>query len=397
MKLRLVRRNDDDERLMADLDRLAQASTAADLDVEPPIGGTPSPADRDPADRDSARDAGRLTSLRRRLVRDNAADPRVMADLARLAGGTLAAAPIAERGTNGALDRPAPTDPVRRRLMAGETTAALADDAFVVTVSRLLLHLRRFLSFYAVTAAWLVMMLAVQPHDGAGRSSNFASSGGPAPSGSDNTVTAAAPGASTGTAIDAGVGVLYPDLTPTPAGDGPATFAYEAPKPTSTAPATTSPTTSGPAEPVPLRITESGYASRAGGTPLEREPADGGLPVTVAGGSASRYSYFRLAGTATTLVLREGSDNVNATAAAVRLCPITTPDWTPRRGAAMTNAPAYEGPCVTGVRSAQGLWSWDLSTFAFDPGRTAGFALVPPGNDPTQSYQVVFVPIAVSG
>jgi hypothetical protein len=162
--------------------------------------------------------------------------------------------------------------------------------------------------------------------------------------------------------------------------------------------AATTPTTPPVKVPLTLRIKESGYASATGGTPAEQQPANGGLPVTAAGGQAQKASFIRLMGDTKVLKLAEATDPgsvANETNAVVKLCPISTAGWLPARGTAMSAAPKWESPCVSGTRDAASLsWTFDLGDY--DPLRDNGWALVPPDNVTQNStFQITFKPTPV--
>lgn len=146
--------------------------------------------------------------------------------------------------------------------------------------------------------------------------------------------------------------------------------------------------------PDPLSIIESGYASSTGGTPLEQAPAGGGLPVTTAGGTTAKFSFVRLAGDETTITLQEAADgNANNATATLRMCPITG-TWTGGPGKPMSAAPAYAKDfCASGTRSGTGAWTFDLADFTPIEGSN-GFAIVP-GSGTASTFQVVLKPTAV--
>lgn len=397
VKVRLVRRNDEDARLMADLNRLA----ATDDDGAGPIALPEHATDAavDGASVSHARPRGRAATFFQALVRKND-DPRLLADLARLAGRTEAEDGAAEDPERARV-RPVAADPISAQLAQSEETARLAEDTFVVGFIRTATHVRRYLPYYVVTAAWVLVMLLVSPRTAPTQDADFASSrlGESSEAAGDLDVggSAAEPADDLSQEFDTdfSTGALFPDLTAdsfdSPSEpSGSSTFASTGPTVTTTTP-TTAP------GPIPLAMVESGYASHTGGTPAEQGPPNGGLPIWVSGGQATKYSYFRLSGTSTVLFLKEATDpgtNVNAERAAMKLCPVTAGEWAPQRGLAMTEAPAYDSACSTGVRAANGTWRFDFGTNV--PDRRAGYALVPTV-DPTLNYQVTIQPRTFPG
>lgn len=389
MKLRVVRRNDEDVRLMADLNRLAGGTDdgAGPIDL-PERAGAEAPPDREER-------PGRVATFLAALTRSND-DPQLLADLDRLAGSGDGVEPASDPG------RRAAKDPVRAALLEHEETAELVDDGFVVGLVRTARHVRRYLPFYAVSAAWLAVMLFVSPLSGPKQNAELAGSldrGGR--SAATDPVEEVVSAGSVDEAVDASydtdfsTGSLFPAFS---AADSepyvpPTTSDAEVATPRSTTP-TTSPASPAPK---PLSIFDSGYASQAGGTPVEQQPANGGLPVHVTGGNATKFSFLRLVGTESILRLQEVSDpgaNVNATMAELKMCPIESGPWSPQRGVAMSQAPKYGSACSTGTRAANGQWTFDLSNQ--QPARADGFAIVPT-NNPALNFQVVFKPIAVTG
>ncbi|MGI8793356.1 MAG: hypothetical protein ACR2H3_09295 [Acidimicrobiales bacterium] len=344
--------------------------------------------------------------MKMKLLRRNEEDPRLMADLARLAGQsedeTLMEAQPAGVVDSGAAPV-ASSDPVRRQLQASADTAPLADDAFVVSVTRAVVHAKRFLPFYGVAALWLLVILLINPvsSSGGGRAESAFDDGTFAATDADASFDDGPPPLDVSSPLnDSASGVLFPDFTsPSPSGSAPTFESSPATPSTQTtvgtaAPAPTTTPTTPPSR--PLTIAEAGYASQSGGTALEREPANGGLPVASTGGNPAKISLLRLAGTQKVLRLKESAEagaNLNADRAAVKACPITQDGWVAKRGMPMSQAPTYSTACITGIRSAAGVWEWDLDVYG--PARPAGFAFVP-ANDPSLNYQVTFEAKAVT-
>jgi hypothetical protein len=151
---------------------------------------------------------------------------------------------------------------------------------------------------------------------------------------------------------------------------------------------TTVPTTSGS-----VTIVDAGYASSTGGTPLERIPANGGLPVASASGQHLKRSFLHLAGSGPFLRLRldAGATNVNADMAEISACAITE-SWQPTRGGTLAAGPAFSSTdCTPGVRSADGTWTFDLSKTSHGPTNPDGFALVPT-TATVSTFDVTFSP-----
>ena len=325
------------------------------------------------------------TTLWRRIVKNNAADPRVVGDVELLAAayGTSATEP----------DEPPVADPSASdvELLASaygttEITSSQRPEPGVVAAA-VGAHVRRNHTVYGVAAALLAVLVLVEPVQTVTEPPppEFAASSGPSGAAAPAAPIAAAPLPGPVSALEQ---PAFDALFPTDA----ATFAPSPPS-ESFAPVIP-PALADLLE--PLRIVESGYASATGGTPLEQEPPGEGLPVTAVGPQATRYSYVRLAGTAPVLSLRlvdEQGANVNVDSAAVSMCRITDPGWKPQRGVPMDQAPAYDGAeCVKGAAAEGGVWTFDLSTRS-DRVDAAGFALVPSA-DASAPFQVVFSPAA---
>lgn len=149
-------------------------------------------------------------------------------------------------------------------------------------------------------------------------------------------------------------------------------------------------------EPEPLRITKSGYSSRTAG-PLEQPPPGEGLPVGTVAGQPSKRSFIGLSGDETILRLKliDDKSNVNASGAAVRACPIVADDWKAERGQPFAAQPPFSEPCVDGKRGDDGVFSFDLSSYG-KPGSLAGFALIP-RDAATESFNITFDPKTVTG
>jgi len=145
----------------------------------------------------------------------------------------------------------------------------------------------------------------------------------------------------------------------------------------------------------PLQIVVSGYASALGGTPVEQPPPGDGLPVEVLAGSVTKYSFFRLAGTTTTLklaMLPDQGANLNDAGAGVELCHLATNAWNPERGVPTASAPGYTSDCIAGSRSDT-VWTF---TFVLDsPTDSNGWALVPVAID-NATFRITFASHAVS-
>lgn len=323
-----------------------------------------------------------------RLTRSND-DPRLLADLERLAH--REPAPESEATATG----PA-------------AAVAAIDDSFVRRFVQGAIHLRRYAPFYAGGGLWLLTLLLIQPVGSGddGRRAAFAQptglgrAGTAAPSAAPSVDDTASP------VFDALGGSTFAGATfddrDTGASFGGGESAFDTPP-------TTFPESSSfddsefetfededdPAGPTPLAIAANGYASSTGGTPLEKQPAGGGLPVTVAGGTTTKFSFFRVTGTDTLLRLKETSESVGHQTAAVRACPLVSADWKAGPGQPMSAAPKVDGSalCATGTRDGEGIWTFDLSDFT-PVADGNGFAIIP-GSGTASTFQVVFEPVAV--
>lgn len=343
-----------------------------------------------------------------RLARSND-DPRLLADLERLAGGGPPPQPEPDPEPSAAPSTGPPA------VAAGSAAAVAAiDDSFVRRFVQGSVHLRRYAPFYAGGGLWLLTLVLIQPVGGGDDGRRFA----PAELAGAGAVTASAseppsePDETAGPIFDslggsAFSGATFDMATDTGTSFGGEDFALSEPseftESSDDAGSDSSDLESFESfedfdeaeEPVPVSIVSTGYASSTGGTPLEQEPADGGLPVTVAGGSTTRYSFLRLTGDEDTLRLRETGESLNHETSAVRLCPLASGDWEAGPGQAMADAPAVDESalCASGTRDGEGIWTFDLADFA-PVGETNGFALVP-GSGTGSTFQVVFAPVAV--
>ena len=320
----------------------------------------------------------------RSLVRDNADDPKVIADLELLARAYEDDAPdgVSDVASEGASD---------------VASAAPLDDRFRSFVAATV-HVRGYFPYYLGAAAWLVVMLLMQPvGDARPERTSFASPRTETASPAGQVEDVPAPPADGGFVFDAGsaevaIGVAEAAIEFAAAdafsGDefassGPVAFIdfgddgdeFES------------------AEPEPLRVVKTGYSSATGGTPVEREPPGGGLPVAAGGGHALKRSFVSLAGDMTTLRLKLVDDpsNVGAEEAAVRMCPIVAAEWDEQRGVAFDDEPTWAEPCVPGTRHGDGTWTWDLSSYGA-PSSAVGFTLTADGLAP---FNLTFNPNAL--
>jgi hypothetical protein len=145
---------------------------------------------------------------------------------------------------------------------------------------------------------------------------------------------------------------------------------------------------------IPLRIAARAWATANGaGTPLATAGTTAGtLPVGTRLGSDDKRSFVRLMGSGKTLTLTEdpaaGRAAVNGTAS-VSACQITTGAWPEAEGESFDAAPKYDDKkCVAGTPDAQGVWTFDLSSFP-SPADARGVALVPTPGGPVD-FQVAF-------
>jgi hypothetical protein len=147
-------------------------------------------------------------------------------------------------------------------------------------------------------------------------------------------------------------------------------------------------------EPKQLMIVRSGYASVTGGTPAEQQPANGGLPVAVTAGNNAKVSFIEIEGEGSQLRLKVASDdssNLQADTAVIKLCGMSSGDWKAERGQAMPSTAPWDSSCSTGSL-LDGVWTFDISGFSTTD-RANGFALVPGQATPPPTFQVVFEPI----
>lgn len=344
-----------------------------------------------------------------RLVRDNTDDTRLMDDLALLAGEPA-------RASVDVLDpvdtdaEVAPDDEVEE-----VREPSVLDDPFVHRFVQLTTHVRRYVSFYVGGVAWILALVLIQPLGGAGDDGPEVAGSRRAPSTVGAVASASSPVASvppssrsalaltaapvldfsTPTFEDVGGSSLPSDDFSTPASSDELAGGSD----TSAAPTfadTDDEFSSSDDGPAPLTITRSGYASITGGTPLEQQPPENGLPVAAAGGQVGKFSYIALSGAETTLRLKPveaPGGNVAPERAGIRACLITTAGWEPKRGVATSAAPQYDTTaCATGLRGSDGIWTFDVMDFG-DVSTINGLALVPVA-DPTLEFLVTFRPVA---
>ena len=363
MKLKLVRDNDD-PKLLADLERLARRSADPALEAE----GEPSAAPAAAATSAGSRRA------RRGILRTND-DPKLLADLERLAGGEPGAA-AAGAATAAAAAEAADED--------DDTEAGPLDDPFVRRFVLVSVHLKRYAPFYAGAAVWLFAMLLIQPVGRNGASTEVAGGPGFAGTATANVATASADTAVADLNADAIGAPVFETVTGAAAfseGDSAfgdfteSEFSSGSLDSGSDTTATTSPTFDdsetitfddtefgSDEEEQGLTIVRSGYASRTGGTPLEQDPPGGALPVAVTAGNDSKRSFLQLSGTGAVLRLKESPDGAVQPEAAVLKACVATSEWKAERGQAFDAGPTFDPACSTGARF-DGVWSFDLSTF----------------------------------
>lgn len=146
--------------------------------------------------------------------------------------------------------------------------------------------------------------------------------------------------------------------------------------------------------PAALRIAQSGYASALAPTGAQQPPANG-LPAEAIAGQVTKYSYIRLSGDASVLLLRTLSDDgtsMNAGAARMQLCRVITPNWKPQRGATTSEAPKYSNECLEGTRASGGIWRFAFSSL-FTPNAAEGWAIVPVTSD-NATFRLTFATTA---
>ena len=336
-----------------------------------------------------------------RLVRNNE-DPKLIADLERLAGADAVAAVTPPEVLEADVQRLAST--------GSPGPVSGIEDPFVRRFVQSSVHLRKYAPFYAGAGLWLGAMLLVQPV-GSGRSASADMAAGTrsgiaapvaatsaAPAATLDVDTAASPtfdsfGGSTFDSADSDEFADFGSSEPADGGSSELAFEDDAAAFDEEFESFESFEDQEEEAPDPLEIIESGYASSTGGTPLEQPPAGGGLPITAAGGTTTKYSFVRLSGEDTTIALQEGDGNVNSETATLKMCPLTTSSWTGGPGKAMSAAPTYDDFCASGTRGGDGVWSFDLSSFTPIEGSN-GFAIVP-GSGTASTFQVVLKPSAV--
>jgi hypothetical protein len=366
-----------------------------------------------------------------RLARKND-DPVLLRDLERLAGGSAG-------GDVAVLDRPG-TGPEEEAAAAAarnqdleQAKAALAAfkrpplppqvealGPFEQRFVRGVVHVRRFLPFYAGAGLWLFAMLLIQPLGGGGgaASADLAGAVGNRPAARAATSSATAPAATA--TVDAAP--VFDDFGGSSLAGSSFDFSSSSSSfassfdddTSSSSSSSSSPTTdfdtpatfgdveggsSSATEEKKVAIVASGYASRTGGTPLEQDPADGSLPVHAAAGQAQKLSFVRLEGDDTTLRLKVLEGGVNAETAAVRAC-VVTAAWQPARGVAMSAAPAFDATrCAVAKPGSTGVLEFDLAPFGV-AGDGFGYVLTVAADVvPPPTFQIAFdgVPATAGG
>jgi hypothetical protein len=142
-----------------------------------------------------------------------------------------------------------------------------------------------------------------------------------------------------------------------------------------------------------LTIVRSGYASRTGGTPAEQDPPGGALPVAVTLGQDTKYSFIELSGSDTVLRLRESPDGALQPEAAVLKACLATESWEAERAQAFADGPTFDPACSTGARF-DGVWSFDLSTFPAEELKNGLVLTAGPGT--AHTFQVNLEPTPLS-
>jgi hypothetical protein len=311
------------------------------------------------------------------LLRDNAADDRVAADIERLAGAYDSDSVAA---TDARIDAARAAD---LELLAAsyqvETEASAAP-----WWREPLTHITRYRTLYALLAAVIAVLLFRNPV--------------PKPiaaGGDEETTVVQGPGATSAAATE-DFGLPTPD----PSGldfAGPLDFTApdELDSPLDSSSVSFSPEPDVPAAPTRLTIAQSGYMSTFAGTPIDQSPPGNGLPVEMLANSTTKYSYFRLAGGGRTLKLKMLTDNgasLNDGAATVQACHLTSSSWKATRGAPTADAPKFDSDCVLGKRATDGTWSF---TFVLsDPLDRNGWAIVPLDTNGS-TFRITFAPAAV--
>ena len=325
--------------------------------------------------------------MRLKLVRDND-DPKLLADLDRLAGREPA---VPEVGPDGAPLPAAEPQPL--------------DDPFVRRFVQVSIHLKRYLPFYAGAAVWALTMLLIQPLGSGGSGSEVA--GGPGFAGQSVPVaTASNESAVDDLGADAVAAPTFETITGATFGDDTSVgfddisgsdSEFTADDSSSSTDSFTTDTTTftfddfGADEPKQLTIVRSGYASATGGTPLEQQPPNGGLPVAATAGNDSKRSFIELAGEGTQLRLKQATDGaIQPETAVIKVCVLNSADWKAERGQALNSSPSFDPACSTGLVS-DGVWTFDLSSFSASDLKR-GLALTP-GAGTALTFQVVFEPV----
>jgi hypothetical protein len=286
---------------------------------------------------------------------------------------------------------------------------AAIEDPFVRTFVRASVHFRRFFPYYLAGTAWVLMMLLIAPR-GASQTQQTAVpdpfTGNAQEASSGQTVESAITDETAGAAPFSDVGVATSDatsfsgLSATPAdstdfsGSNSEGFSSDSSFDAAAFEASAGSDLVIEPEARPIRIVQSGYSSRTGGTPLEQEPPSDGLPVSaLPNGEAAKRSFVKLEGDETILKLKLVDDpsNVGAEQAVVRACVISVDGWKAERGMAMDAEPTWGEPCVDGARGEDGVWTFDLTVFG-SPESNAGFALTPGGPAP---FNLTFSPSPV--
>ncbi|HEX7167602.1 MAG TPA: hypothetical protein VF230_11535 [Acidimicrobiales bacterium] len=147
--------------------------------------------------------------------------------------------------------------------------------------------------------------------------------------------------------------------------------------------------------PSTLAIIGSAWATATPGLPAQATGVPAGtLPVGRRVGRDDKISYVRLAGEADVLRIVEDATGTRAPVgtgvAAVRVCPVTTENWTDGEGKAIGEINFAETGCVTGLREPDGTWVFDMSSFSPEQRNARnGFALAPT-SDSAIDFQVTF-------
>ena len=146
-------------------------------------------------------------------------------------------------------------------------------------------------------------------------------------------------------------------------------------------------------EPDGFTIVRSGYASATGGTPAEQPPPDGGLPVAVTLGNDTKRSFIELAGSGATLMLKQMAEGaIQPEDAVVKACVLDSADWKAERGQSLQDSPTFAPACATGARSGD-VWTFDLSSFRPED-LERGLALTG-GPGTAHTFEIAFEPLVV--